>query len=54
MVEIVIVRAQHSAKNGAKLLIGQKKTFSIIAHLCREMRVFGRKSVQILPSGKPD
>jgi hypothetical protein len=33
---------------------GYGKTFSIIAHLCSEMAVFGQKSAQILPSGKPD
>jgi hypothetical protein len=54
MVGIVIAGARHTAKIGAKSLIVSKKTFSIIMHLCSEMAVFGRKSVQFLPSGKPD
>jgi hypothetical protein len=40
--------------NLAKSLIVPEKTFSIIAHLCSKMAVFGRKSVQILPTGKLD
>jgi hypothetical protein len=35
-----------------KLFFSSEKTFSIIAHLCSEMAVFGRKSDQILPTGK--
>jgi hypothetical protein len=30
------------------------KTIQIIAHLCSEMAVFGRKAVLFLPSGKLD
>jgi hypothetical protein len=44
MVGIVLAWARHTAKIRAKSLIGQKKTFSIIAHLCSEMAFFGRKS----------
>jgi hypothetical protein len=50
MVGLVIIRARHAAKIRAKSLILSEKAFSIIAHLCSEMVVFGRK----LPSGKLD
>jgi hypothetical protein len=46
MVGIVIIWAQHSAKIRAKSLIVLQKTIPIIAHLCSEMAVFGRKSVR--------
>jgi hypothetical protein len=54
MVGIVISQAGHTAKIGARSLIGQKKTFSIIAHLCSEMAVFGQKSILFLPPGLID
>jgi hypothetical protein len=44
MVGIVLAGARHTAKIRAKSLIGQKKTIVIIAHLCSEMAVLGRKS----------
>jgi hypothetical protein len=43
MVGIVIAQARHTAKIGAKSLIVLEKTFSIIAHLCSEMALFGQK-----------
>jgi hypothetical protein len=54
MVGLVIIRARLSAKIRAKSLIVSEKTISIIAQLCSEMAVFGRKSALFLPSGKPD
>jgi hypothetical protein len=54
LIGLLIARAWHTAKIGAKSLIGQKKTFSIIAHLCSEMAVFGRKSVLFLLPGLID
>jgi hypothetical protein len=44
LIGLVISRARHTAKMGAKSLTEQKKTFSFIAHLCSEMAVLGRKS----------
>jgi hypothetical protein len=43
-VRIVFIRARHCAKIRAKSLIVLEKTIVIIAHLCSEMAVFGRKS----------
>jgi hypothetical protein len=40
--------------NLAKSPIVSEKAFSIIAHLCSEMAVFGRKSELLLPSGFRD
>jgi hypothetical protein len=52
IVGIVVPRARHSAKIRAKsLIVSEKKPIQIIAHLCSEMAVFGRKSVLFLPSG---
>jgi hypothetical protein len=45
MVEIVIIRARHSAKIEQNHALYLRKTISIIAHLCSEMAVFGRKLV---------
>jgi hypothetical protein len=53
LIGLVDLIGGHSAMNLAKPLIVSEKTFPIIAHLCSELAVFGRKSVQILPSGKP-
>jgi hypothetical protein len=46
MVRLVIIQARHSAKIRAKSLIVSEKNFinQIIAHLCSEMALFGRKS----------
>jgi hypothetical protein len=39
---IVIARARHTAKIGAKSLIGQKKSIVITAHLCSETAVLAQ------------
>jgi hypothetical protein len=55
IVGIVIIRARHSAKIRAKsLIVSEKKTVVITAHLCSEMAVFGRNSILFLPSGLMD
>jgi hypothetical protein len=36
------------------LIVSEKNFFNHRAPLCSEMALFGQKSVQILPSGKPD
>jgi hypothetical protein len=39
LIGLLIARARHTAKIGAKSLIGQKKTILITAHLCSETAV---------------
>jgi hypothetical protein len=54
MVGIVLARAQHTAKIRAKSLIVLEKNFFNQRAPMQRIGIFGRKSVQILPSGKPD
>jgi hypothetical protein len=54
LIGLIINWSRLRAMNLAKSLIILEKTFSIIAHLCSEMAVFGRRWAQIFSSGKPD
>jgi hypothetical protein len=46
IVQIVIIRARHSAKIREKSQIVSEKTIPIIAHLCSEIAVFCRNTIR--------